>query len=305
VKERRKPTHVNFFTEKKGWIIRRLVDELLPLCESHLVFDERSRHLNPWLSKGLNRWGSQKQQIVNYFATYTWFDANYLGNGKNVCLFTHLDKNNDKAQAEWNYAVKNADICVAISEFSRHQIIEAGGSPEKIRLIHYGIDHNVYFPTCNFLIVGKAKERKGSLFLREILESKLLNNRIVFKASNQTWGIPYFETSRIDLATMYQWSDALFVPSLIEGGHTPTLESLASGKPVITGRVGYSFQELQTIIYETGSVGGAISILNDFASNILENRDRQATLTRDFTWDNWREGHKEILSPKVIDRSSE
>jgi glycosyltransferase involved in cell wall biosynthesis len=278
-----KDVHFNFITEKTGWIIRRIVDELIPITSSYRIIDGRkvkfARILLP---------RHKSRIIVNYFATYTWFDRKFIGSGFNVCLLTHLNEDNKDSVAEWRYAISNSNLLIAISQFAYDQALKYKCDPGKLRLIAYGIDHEVYHPTCNLLIIGKAHKRKGKALLREIIDSKKLNPAIQVRSNSSQWGVDSFSPDLNKLPFLYDWCDALLVLSELEGGHTPTLEALAKGKPVITTPTGYSYSELDNIKFEINNLTSAISTINDFAEKILINKSKFSNKVTNFNWDSWR-----------------
>ena len=275
--------HFNFITEKTGWIIRRIVDELIPITSSYRVIAGRKVKFARIL---LPRYKSCK--IVNYFATYTWFDRKFIDSGFNVCLLTHLNEDNKDSVAKWRYAINNSDLLIAISQFAYDQALKYNCDPGKLRLIAYGIDHDVYKPTCNLLIIGKAHKRKGKDLLKEIIDSKKLNPAIQVRSNSPLWGVQSFSPDLNKLPFLYDWCDALLVLSELEGGHTPTLEALAKGKPVITTPTGYSYSELDNIKFEINNLTSAISTINDFAENILINKSKFSNKVTNFNWDSWR-----------------
>jgi glycosyltransferase involved in cell wall biosynthesis len=233
--------------------------------------------------------------LINYFLTYTWFNKSFLKYGINICLLTHVDENDKLAVEKWKFAILNADLLIAISKFARDQAIQYGCSKNKIKVIPYGIDFYKYSPSCNLLVVGNAKQRKGSIFLQKIVNSKKLDKRVDIRANSIAWNIATLPKNLENLPFLYDWCDALLVPSSIEGGHTPTLEARAKGKPVITARTGWSYFELKNIEYENGNLASAINVINSFASNILESKLRLAKQVEEFTWDNWRKRNLKAL----------
>ena len=275
---------INFITEKKGWIIRRIVDELIPICSSYRIIDGHGIFLYRNFLRILKR----KKILINYFATYTWFDKKFIGSAINICLLTHLDEKNVEAIDRWKFAVKNADFLVAISNFSYQQALKYGCKKDKIKIIPYGIDHDIYRPTCNLLLVGNAHERKGKTLVNKIVSSTELDKSIQIRANSIKWDVESFPKALNNLPFLYDWCDALLVPSSIEGGHTPTLEALAKGKPVITTKTGWSFYELENIEFRIDNIENAISVLNNFAQQTLKQKSKYANKVIDFTWDEWR-----------------
>jgi glycosyltransferase involved in cell wall biosynthesis len=285
-----KSNHINFFTERKGWIIRRLVDELLPICKSYRIYPERKQRLYPIVRQLENK--QERDKTINYFATYTWFDKKYTSNHHNVSLFTHVDESNPAALLKWKEAASGSNLCIAISKFAYDQVLALGGDEKKTCIIKYGIDHHKYFAKCNLLVVGKPRERKGVSFLAEIVSSPRLHPRVTVMASQEGWGVKSFNVNRVGLEFMYDWCDALLVTSDLEGGHTPTVEALATGKPVLTTRTGWSANELNNIDFSQYDVEAALRVINKFAQEVLEKKYPISKTVESFSWDNWRRQHE-------------
>ena len=290
-----KDIHFNFVTEKTGWIIRRIVDELIPITSNYRIIDGGKIRFAKILLKT-----RKSRKVVNYFATYTWFSQKFISTGFNVCLLTHLDEDNYDSVDKWRFAINNSDLLIAISQFAYDQALKYNCDPEKLRVITYGIDHNLYRPTCNLLIIGNARKRKGKIFLKKLVDSKKLNLNIQIRANSSLWGVESFSSDLNCLPFLYDWCDALLVLSELEGGHTPTLEALAKGKPVITTHTGYSYSELVNTEFEVNDLNSAINVINSFAEDILFTKSKYSDKVKDFRWDSWREQNFREIS-KLID----
>ena len=291
--------YFNFVTEKTGWIIRRIVDELIPITSNYRIIDGRKIRFARLLLKR-----QKSSKVVNYFATYTWFGQKFIGTGLNVCLLTHLNEDNDESVAKWRFAIDNSDLLIAISQFAYDQAIKYKCDPGKLRIVTYGIDHEIYRPTCNLLIIGNARKRKGKPFLKKLIDSKKLNLNIQIRSNSPLWGVESFSSDLNNLPFLYDWCDALLVLSELEGGHTPTLEALAKGKPVITTHTGYSYSELFNTEFKINDLDSAIKVINSFAEDILVTKRKYSDKVIDFQWNNWREQNFQEIY-KLIERRSE
>ncbi len=173
-------------------------------------------------------------------------------------------------------ACRRADHLIAISENTRKDLVKTYGIPEeKITVIHYGMDHAVFFPIRDkdrldevrsryrlpkrfLLSTGPFEPRRNTEGLLEVFgslckEEDLKDLHLVVPGRHNF----YFDTVRrkiselrldervllpghiphADLAAMYSLCDAFVYPSLYEGFGLTPLEALACGTPVVTSRV--------------------------------------------------------------------
>ena len=169
---------------------------------------------------------------------------------------------------------KNMDLVkiIHVSNISeKNQLIEYLKIPEeKIRIIPYGVDHNLFKPTLDkidtrkkilekflikespyFLHISESNwARKNVLRLLEAFKKakssgiphKLLivgkNDDLIFKKAKSIPDVHMLGyVSDDDLTSFLQSSDALINPSIHEGFGLPMLEAMACGIPVITCNV--------------------------------------------------------------------
>jgi len=169
---------------------------------------------------------------------------------------------------------KNIDLVkiIHVSNISeKNQLIEYLKIPEeKIRIIPYGVDHNLFKPTLDkidtrkkilekflikespyFLHISESNwARKNVLRLLEAFKKakssgiphKLLiagkNDELIFKKAKSIPDVHMLGyVSDDDLTNFLQSSDALINPSIHEGFGLPMLEAMACGIPVITCNV--------------------------------------------------------------------
>ncbi|MGA8073804.1 MAG: glycosyltransferase [Candidatus Acidiferrales bacterium] len=170
---------------------------------------------------------------------------------------------------------QNVDELWVPSEFVRFVFLTGGVSPQKLRVIPYGVDAEVFRPDgsrwrpegCRgfaFLFVGGVIERKGLDLLAEAYEtafrpsddvtliikdqgsstfyrhSKLLRR---FQRMARSYATPHVivitkEMEDAQLAALYRGCDAFVLPYRGEGFGMPLAEALACGKPVITTGLG-------------------------------------------------------------------
>jgi glycosyltransferase involved in cell wall biosynthesis len=157
--------------------------------------------------------------------------------------------------AKWTYNASDAIICYTDSE--KNNLVELGIRPDKINVIHNGIDTNLFSPSgkkdgnIQILWIGRFTPGKGVEYLIEgfrlILDSfpdaKLLmigrgpDRDDAIKKINELGLSENIEirdfVSNSELPEIYQQSDVFVLPSLSEGIPRTILESMSSGIPVI------------------------------------------------------------------------
>ena len=191
-------------------------------------------------------------------------------------------------------AVRAADAIVAVSEFTRDELVDLLDVPaEKIRVVRNGIEP-VFSPAGPraegdyVLAVGTLEPRKNLARVVEAARLASVELRVVGAAG---WGgveVPGW-VGRVpdeELARLYRGARAVVYASLYEGFGLPVLEAMASGVPVVTSRGG-----------ATEEVAGGAAVLVDprdteaIAAGIAEATTRRDELVprgieraREFTW---------------------
>ncbi len=191
-------------------------------------------------------------------------------------------------------SVRAADAIVAVSEFTRDELVELLGVPaERIRVVRNGVEP-VFSPDGSraegdyVLGVGTLEPRKNLARVVEAARLAEVDLRVVGAAG---WGgvtVPGW-VGRVpdeELALLYRGARCLVYASLYEGFGLPVLEAMASGVPVVTSRGG-----------ATEEVAGGAAVLVDprdpqaIAAGIAEATSRRAELiprgierAREFTW---------------------
>jgi glycosyltransferase involved in cell wall biosynthesis len=151
-------------------------------------------------------------------------------------------------------AAARSDAIVAVSEFTRQQVISLlGVAAAKVRVIHHGI-RPLAFPSCPrekvILSVGALQARKNIVRLVDAFESVDTEWRLVLSGSAGYGADGVFErirrsparerivlpgyTTPDELAAWYSRAGIFAFPSLDEGFGMPVLEAMAAGTPVIT-----------------------------------------------------------------------
>jgi glycosyltransferase involved in cell wall biosynthesis len=160
----------------------------------------------------------------------------------------HLFSRSERAfrAVAWHRSVRGADRVIVISAFVRDRAVELLGlDPERVRVVHLGIDHDRYTPGAlerePFLLyparrwAHKNHDRLFEAFAQ--LRRERPGLRLVLTGGGHTddagEGIEVrgFVTED-ELIDLYRRAAALVFPSLYEGFGQPPLEAMACGCPV-------------------------------------------------------------------------
>ena len=169
---------------------------------------------------------------------------------------------------KFRLACRNADRVIAVSEFTKREIMEYYGTPEaKIDVVYQGCDPAFAAPVSKeklddvalryslprqfILYVGSIEERKNLMLVAKAIASRpsAFSHKIVAVGKRTPYVDEirqYLETNGIadrilffhkvpfaDLPSFYRLADAFVYPSRIEGFGIPMLEAISSGLPAI------------------------------------------------------------------------
>jgi glycosyltransferase involved in cell wall biosynthesis len=151
-------------------------------------------------------------------------------------------------------AAERADLIVAVSQFTRSQVISLlGVEPAKVRVVHHGVralDYRAEERQKIVLNVGAIQKRKNIVRLVEAFEtvdaswrlvlagalgygSGEILARIAASPAHHRISLPGY-VSAADLSAWYARAAIFAFPSLDEGFGMPVLEAMSAGTPVVT-----------------------------------------------------------------------
>jgi glycosyltransferase involved in cell wall biosynthesis len=182
-------------------------------------------------------------------------------------FYSFFDRNIHRLKAR--YAVKNADVVVAVSQQTKDDILAFFNiDPEKVQVIYQGC-HDVFkeslsltdkervkkkfnLPEKFILNVGTIEERKN--ILTGVKAIKDMDTHLVIVGSETSYfkevknfinennlgsKVTFLKgVSTQELAMLYQSATMFIYPSLFEGFGIPIVEALFSGTPVISSKGG-------------------------------------------------------------------
>lgn len=169
---------------------------------------------------------------------------------------------------KFRLACRNADRVIAVSEFTKREIMKYYGTPEaKIDVVYQGCDPAFAAPVSKeklddvalryslprqfILYVGSIEERKNLMLVAKAITSRpsAFSHKIVAVGKRTPYVDEirqYLEANGIadrilffhkvpfaDLPSFYRLADAFVYPSRIEGFGIPMLEAISSGLPAI------------------------------------------------------------------------
>jgi glycosyltransferase involved in cell wall biosynthesis len=154
-------------------------------------------------------------------------------------------------QLAWHRSVRSADRVIVISAFVRDRAITLLGiDPDRIRVIHLGVDHERFFPATAprepFLLYParrwphKNHERLFEAFA--LIRRDRPDLRLVLTGGGSYDALPdgVEALGNLDFAQLpdlFRRASALVFPSLYEGFGQPVLEAMACGLPVACSNV--------------------------------------------------------------------
>lgn len=207
-------------------------------------------------------------------------------------------------------AARRADAIIAVSEFTRRQVVELlGVEPERVTVVHHGVRplRAGAAPRENIVLsVGAIQTRKNIARLVEAFETASKNWRLVLAGSAGYGAGAILERiqnspararisvtgyiSSAELAALYARASVFAFPSLDEGFGMPVLEAMAAGLPVIASN-GSALPEVAgdaAVLVDpedTAALAGAIGRMTEDQELRTEYAARGIARAELFTWE--------------------
>lgn len=226
------------------------------------------------------------------------------------------------AGAERSVLGRRHDQYLAVSDWTREQLLGLGIAGERIRVAHCGVDpkifrpelrepgllkgpgaqHVVLFPSRLTMIRGSAVLAKAiPLVLREVPDTVFVITGRKSDDAQKVLPLPPESEEHVRflghqpydrLPTIYASSDVVVVPTFYDNFPIRVLEALASGVPVVASPVGgipeVVLQEKTGLLTATGSAPalaeGVIRLLRDEDLRDRLGRQGRALVAEQFTW---------------------
>jgi glycosyltransferase involved in cell wall biosynthesis len=201
----------------------------------------------------------------------------------------------------WHRSVRGADRVIVISEFVRDRAVALLGlDRERIRVIHLGLDHELYHPGDEererfLLYPAKSWPHKNHARLYEafaLLRRDEPDLRLVLTGGGHSKNLPDGVenaglVSTPELAGLYRRAAAMVFPSLYEGFGQPPLEAMACGCPVACSNVA-SLPEVvgdAARLFDPNDARAIADAVRDVLHSPAEWSARGLTRAAEFSWD--------------------
>jgi len=192
---------------------------------------------------------------------------------------------------------KRVDFCVAMSEYTKQDLLRFGIPEEKITVIELGVDP-IYKPRLVLGVVGRTYDmptnnldtRKGRDLLHRFAFDPWVREHVVLRIMGEGWGLSAEPFQIEKLPAFYAGLDYLLCTSDIEGGPVPLLEALACGVQTIIPPIGYAVS-YPAIHYNRGSLTSLVEVVQSLYLDRLRDSDEEGRLVKHLTWERFAQEH--------------
>lgn len=211
----------------------------------------------------------------------------------------------------YNRTARRSRFVITISEHAKQALVERLGlAPEKVRVIHLAVDHEVFrpgseerepfllYPANNWphknherLFEAFAQLRRERPELRLVLTGSGHERRQLPEGVHALGHVPLDE-----LASLYRRASCLVFPSLYEGFGQPPLEALASGCPVAVSRAA-SLPEVcgdAARYFDPAEPEEIAAVVADVLDHPGALREKGIERARGFTWERCAREHDRV-----------
>lgn len=262
--ERNKQIRLRIVTEKPGWIMHRMAQEIAKKIPNTVINDD------------------YPEANIHYYINYGYFNKR-PAKGVVVANFTHYDP--EKLNDKWESVAHEVDHCVAISNHTASYVTKFNIPSSKITVIPTGADKR-FKPKMTLGLVGRTYPggRKGEHLVKALMEDSDLMENLQIVSLSDTWGVPTWKLEDID--DFYRSIDYLLVPSLYEGGPVPFMEALACGTMSIAPAIGV-VPDFPHIEYKWNDIESLKMVIGNLKSEFIERKQRVSHTIEPYNWDYW------------------
>ncbi len=226
----------------------------------------------------------------------------------------------DAALATWETESAKADMLLCASEFTKKSLLEGGASADRIHVVPYGVDSDLFQfgrprrdTPFTAVFVGQKVARKGlRTLVRAWKQARLTGARLVLAGGHvRDVGLldgfegVYEEVPRTSLQALirlYQEADLFVLPSVAEGFGHVYLEALACGTPILCTENTGGADIIRE--FECGwmvppanreALADRLAWCADHRAALREMRDNARAAAKKWTWSRFREHLRQCL----------
>jgi glycosyltransferase involved in cell wall biosynthesis len=266
------------------------------------------------------------RRVLHYPSAHPrYFARVWLDEMKQNPLFAKTAPNfgqlSEEILSEYDEEIEISDAIVVGSSFVANSFYQFGISREKIKIIPYGVDQSIFYPSrtptsgdeFTVLFVGRLEIKKGISYLLEGFKKftrpgarlKLIGQMTGSAEPLEQYKELYEHTANLshgDLAQEMRSATVLVLPSLLEGLPLSVMEAMASGLPVITTPCGAEDLVRDGVegyivpMRDSNAIADALNRLYDDREKAIEMGKNAANRINEFSWANFASNYRNFLS---------